>query len=483
MKVLLIHPPKRHQIWAGVPMVFNDRFAYLFPPLALMQLSAYLKRHSSHEVRVLDCIPDDLDFSDIGRVVAQWKPDVVGLAASATHNLVNVIRSIRAIRASRPDTFIVLGGPHVTAFPRQAILLEGVDAAIRNDGEVPLLRLLKTLESGGDLTHVPNIVLRRPDGSVYLSETIQDVHDLDSLPFPDRDACPPGKYFTPGMKGGRTTTLISSRGCPYRCVFCNVPTTYRSRSPVSIVDEMEVCVRRYGIQDIHFIDDLFNITADRVMAVSEEILRRGLKVWWGYKASVRQTTHEMIRLARRAGCYRMHYGVETFTDAGLKALNKNVTVDQIRRVFRMTQQEGVKAIAYMIIGCPHETSAEQILQVDRFMRDLRPTYVVYSLFTPYPDAPIFEKGVEKGLWPADCWERFMLDPTADHDLPTAWEEHLSKEELIRVFKQVNRRFYFHPRTLLQTLVSLRSASEVKRIFLGGVSLLRMELLRADQRLI
>jgi radical SAM superfamily enzyme YgiQ (UPF0313 family) len=481
MRVLLLQPPKRLQVWAGVPSVFNDRFAYLFPPLGLMHLSSFLKKNTAHEVRLVDCLPDNLDFPDITTIVRRFAPDVVGMAASASHNLVNVARAIEAVRAARPDAFIVLGGAHVTSFPEFAARLAGVDAAIVGDGEEPFRLLLEARASGGELTAVPNLVMRLPDGTIHQSERLPNIEDLDHYPFPDRDACPPGKYFTPGMRGRLATTMISSRGCPFRCVFCNVPHAYRTRTPANIVDEIEECVRRHGVQDIHFVDDIFNITPERVMAVSEEILRRGVNAWWGYKASVRQTTREMIRVAKRAGCYRMHYGVETFTEDGLKALNKRATLDEIEQCFAMTREEGVKPIAYMIIGCPHEKAAAEILAADKFLKKLRPAYVVYSLFTPYPDAPVFAEGVKRGLWPADCWERFMLAPTADHQLPTAWEEHLTKAELVAIFKQLNRRFYFAPSTLWRTLTAIGSWAEVKRLALGGLSLLRMELVKAGSR--
>jgi len=457
--------------------MFNDRFAYLFPPLAVMYLSSYLKKETHHQVDVLDCVVDNLDFDQIKSHVARTSPDLVGISATATHNLVNVAKSIQAIRAAKPDVFIVMGGPHVNSFPEFSVSLKGLDAAILGDGEEPLAQLLTALENNSDIKSVPNIILKNDDGSVYTSETIPNVEDLDSFPFPDRGACPPGKYYTPGMRGARATTLISSRGCPYRCVFCNVPTGYRSRSPENIAKEMKLCVEKYRVQDIHFIDDLFNLNPERVMAISEEILRQGVKVGWGYKAGVRQTNREMIRLAKKAGCYRVHYGVETFTSEGLKALNKKVTLDEIKEIFAMTKDEGVKTIAYMIIGCPFEKSAKEILGVDKFMKELNPDYVVYSLFTPYPDAPIFKDGVNKGLWAEDCWEKFMKNPTKEHDLPTAWEEHLSKAELLDIFKIVNRKFYFSAKVLIKTLFSIRSFSEVRRIFLGGISLIRMEFLR------
>jgi anaerobic magnesium-protoporphyrin IX monomethyl ester cyclase len=480
MRVLLIHPPKTHQVWAGVPSVFNDKYAYLFPPLAVMTLSAWLKEHTAHEVHVIDGVVDDLDFDQLEQRIAALAPDVVGVSATASHNMVNVDLTIKAIRRVLPDVFVVMGGAHVNSFPEIAIQLPGVDACIQGDGEKPLVMLLEAIEAGSDLHDVPSIILLEDDGTIHQSEMHPPIHDLDQLPFPDREACPPGRYYTPGMRGARTTTMMSSRGCPMRCVFCNVPTRYRAHSPERVVDEMAECVHRHGTQDIHFVDDLFNVSAERVMQISELILQRDLKVWWGYKASVRHTTREMIQLAKRAGCYRMHYGVETFTDPGLKALNKKATVDEIQRIFRMTQEEGVKAIAYMIMGCPHEESEQAILDVVPFMRKLAPDYVVYSLFTPYPDAPIFDEGVKRGLWPADVWEKFMLTPTTDHDLPTAWEEHLSKEQLLELFKIVNRKFYFHPRTLLRTFAGIRTRAELKHILLGGFQLGRMELLRAGQ---
>ena len=305
--------------------------------------------------------------------------------------------------------------------------------------------------------------------------------DLDSLPLPDREQLPIDKYYTPSNAYRITSTIMSSRGCPNRCVFCNVPHKFRKRSPENVVDEMEECADRYGIQEIHFIDDIFNISTQRVIEVSEEILRRNVKMKWGFKASVKHVTPEMLRIAKRAGCFRLHYGVETHTDEGLAALNKNITLDRIFDVFRMTREEGLVSIAYMMVGCPHEKTPEEMLGVKNFIRKLDPDYVVYSLFTPYPDTQIFREGAGLGLWEDDVWTRFYSNPQPGVRLPTMWTQFMDEPTLLRLFKEINRDFYFSPRVIWRTLRDLRSPSHLARIIRGGISVTKLQLLRPDAR--
>jgi radical SAM superfamily enzyme YgiQ (UPF0313 family) len=248
-----------------------------------------------------------------------------------------------------------------------------------------------------------------------------------------------------------------------------------------VVDEMQECAERYGISEIHFIDDIFNISTHRVIEVSEEILRRNVKMKWGFKASVKHVTPEMLRIARRAGCFRLHYGVETHSNEGLAALNKNITLDRIFEVFRMTREAGLLSIAYMMVGCPHEKSAAEILRVKQFIRKLDPDYVVYSLFTPYPDTQVFRDGAGLGLWPEDVWTRFYGNPQPGFRLPTMWTQFLDETTLLRLFKEINRDFYFSPRVIFRTLKELRSPTHLTRILRGGLSIARLQLMRPDSR--
>jgi len=134
-----------------------------------------------------------------------------------------------------------------------------------------------------------------------------------------------------------------------------------------------------------------------------------------------------------------------------------------------------------MIGCPHEKSAEEVMRAVRFVKTLEPDYVVFSLFTPYPDAPVFNEGVEKGLWDADCWENFMLNPVREYDLPTVWNEYMDKDELVNLLKKVHNRFYFDPVIMVRTLLSMRTIPELSRLIRGGLILLKLQTLEAASR--
>ena len=479
MRVCLVNPPKIYQVWAGVPDIFNGPDAYLFPPLGIMYLSSHLREHTSHEPFLFDCVERGWSAAQVAEEVAAVRPGVVGVTANS-HNLVNVREVIEEVRRRLPDVFVMIGGSHVTSFPEESALFPGADAAVREDGEEILAALLDHLEAGTDWRGLDNLCYL-DNGEPCLTERREPTLELDPCPFPDREGLTPGRYYTPGMKEARATTVISSRGCPFNCAFCSVPHRYRTRSAANIVDELEYCRRELGIREFHFIDDIFNITTRRVIEISEEILARSLDIFWGYKAGCPQVSEEMLKISREAGCVRMHFGVETWSDAGLEALDKKTRIKDIRRAFRLTRAAGIRPIAYMIVGCPHEETEADVLNAVSFVKTLNPDYVVFSLYTPYPDAPIFEEGVRKGLWAADCWKAFMLNPAREYDLPTVWDEYMDKDVLVKLLKKVHNRFYFNPEVFVRTTLSMRTVPEMVRLVRGGLILLKLQFLPSRSR--
>lgn len=479
MKVLLMNPPRVNSVWCGVPDIFNGRDQHLFPPLGIMYLSSYLKARTEFEVHVMDPNAYDVSEAAIEKEVRAFGPDLVGITA-LTHNTPDVHRMTKLVKRVNPDAHVVLGGPHCVEFPAQAAAMAGVDSVVTApDPEPTLAQLAEVVAARKDLSTVPGLMYKDRDGSIRTTPSLSFNKHIDDLPFPDRQALDLTRFYTPGMKESLATTAVTSRGCPQGCHFCMASKSFRLRSPSNIVDEMEECLR-LGIKEIHYIDDIFNAPAKRVMAIADEVNQRGVKMSWGFKAIVNACTYEMLEKAKSAGCVKAHFGVETGTEEGLASIGKTfIKLEDSRKVFKWCKELDMKSCAYIMIGIPTEKTRDDIMRTVEFINELDPDYVVYALMSPYPGTPMWKKGAEMGLWEEDLWDRFMVNPSLEHDhIPTVWTEHMSKDELFQIFKEVNREFYFNPRKLLKTLMSIQSMAQMKRIFRGGMGLLRLQMLKA-----
>ncbi len=476
MKILLINPPKKYTIWAGIPEALN-KGVFLYPPLGLMYLQSYLEENTRHQVILLDALADALDFSQIEAKVRQIKPQITGITAS-THSLLDVVNTIAAARKAGDKTHICLGGPHVTSFPEESINLAGVDSVVLGDGELVFKELADSLEKKSSLRDVRGIIFK-DEGGIFRTKEAQSIEDLDSLPFPKRERLTGlYRYYTSGTESNLMTTMVTSRGCPYGCSFCNTSKNYRYRSPSNVADEIEQCMG-IGIKEFYFLDDTFNVTAKRVTDICEEVLSRELKIKWGFKARCDNIDYEMLRIAKKAGCRKIHYGVEAASDEALMRLNKGgqVNVKKIEQVFGWTRDLGMRSIAYAMIGCPYEKTREDVLRVSDFIKKINADYVVFSLFSPYPDTHSYQEAIKKGIIRKEAWEEFIKNPRQGCELPTCWEEYFSKKELLGLLKTVHRDFYIRWRIFLRSLFGLHSIGEFKRLCKDALALWRLFIIK------
>ena len=477
MRIVLIRPPEINRIWVGIPRFFN-RGIFLFPPLGIMQLKAYIERYTPYEVIIYDSLVYGADYDKVGEFIRSVSPQVVGIS-TFTHSLVDVVETAKTIKKVNPLIHITVGGPHTyTFFDESTHLLNlgCIDSVILGDGEVTFKKMLCALDKNEEFEAIEGIIYRNKKEEIVKKGGLVFMEDLDSLPFPARDIHGFRQYYTPASSGSLMSTIITSRGCPYRCKFCNVQKRYRVRSVKNVIDEMEVC-GKLGFKEIFFIDDTFNVTAERIVQLSEEILRRRVKMKWGFKARCDNINKEMLSIAKKAGCFRVHYGVETGREEGLQVIGKGVSLAKIRDAFAVTKKLGIRTTAYFIIGCPDEKSYSDILETIDFAVNLQADFAVFSLLSPYPDSIFYKEGVKRGIFNAQDWSDFMRNPNSRHNLSTAWEEHFSKEQLLHFLKIAHRKFYYRPKIIFNTLFNANSLVGLKRFLIGGLSLLKLELLR------
>ncbi|MCB9744637.1 MAG: B12-binding domain-containing radical SAM protein [Alphaproteobacteria bacterium] len=478
MDITLINPPEQMRVWAGIPKAMAYG-VYCFPPLGLMYIQASVESRTPYVAEIFDPVVDNLDYPDFEAQLKRYPLDLVGISAY-THSLPDVQMTINVVRKLNPNAKIVLGGPHCAMFPEYAIQLQDADAIITGDGEDAFVEIVEAHNAGRSFEGIEGVWFKQ-DGQTIKNRERKSTKSLDAYPWPDRSRTRYQEYYLPGTKAPLVTTAITSRGCPHSCPFClTYKKQYRIRDIENILDEMEHCAS-LGITETHFIDDLFTPNSQWVLKFCDAIERRGLQFNWGYKTTIAGTTREQIRRCAETGCTKIHFGVESANNEGLDVWGKHCDTDDVHRVFKWCREEGVRSVAYIMLAGPHERTMDEALANLDEMLKLDAEYAVFAVFSPYPGTDSFEEGAKKGLYEPDCWDRMMKDPLCGVEVPAAWEEHLSRDEILELLKIAHRKFYLRPKFVARAVANLASAEEFKRLAGGAMSILKLELLKATSR--
>ena len=470
VKVLLVNPPQKNLVTNNIPSVVDEERGYN-PPLGLLYVAAHARENTPHEIAVLDAVVLELDYPALRERIAAARPDVVGVTAT-TFTLVDAALTIKLVKEINKDITVVLGGPHPYIYPDESINLPGVDFLVIGEGEEVFSALLNNLRDYDRLRKIPGLVYK--DGGEVVNTGLPPlIDDLDSLPFPARDLTPYMKYNSLIAKTQPVTTMITSRGCPYRCLFCDRPhlgKRFRPRSARNVVDEMEQCAGM-GIREFLIYDDTFTVNRKRVFDICAEIKSRGLEIGWDVRARVDTVTPDMLAAMKDAGCDRIHYGVESGSPEVIETLRKGITVEQVRRVFRETKDAGISILAYFMIGSPGETRA-QMEESMRLAEELGPDYLHLSITTPFPETDLYRMGFERGVLKEDYWREFAADPRPGF-IPKVWEEHLNRDELIRMLHKGYKDFYLRPGYIWKRLKGLKSLSDFKAKARAGLKVFKI----------
>lgn len=465
MKVLLIYPPNENMLTTNVPSVVEEEKGF-YPPLGLMYVAAYAEANTEHEVEFLDAQVKRMNHAMIEQEIKRIKPDIVGIQAM-TFTLIDVLLTAKTIKRVNKEIKVVLGGPHVNIYPEETVAFPEVDYIILGEGEVTFTDLIQNIENTQKLKEIKGIIYK--EGKKIINTGSRDLmNNLDSIPFPARHLTSYHEYHSLLAKRSPITTMITSRGCPYKCIFCDRPhlgKKFRARSAKNVVDEMEECVRM-GIEEFFLYDDTFSVDSQRVFNICDEILNRGLKIGWDIRTRVDNVSNDLLKKLKEAGCERIHYGVESGNPEVLKVLRKGITIEQVRNAFEMTRNIGIETLAYFMIGLPGETRA-QILETINFAKKLDPDFVQFSVTTPYPATLLYHMGLEKGIIKKDYWKEFAENPSTDF-VPELWEENLSRKELLELLKHAYKRFYIRPKYVLKRILQVRSFKEFRRKAKAGL---------------
>jgi radical SAM superfamily enzyme YgiQ (UPF0313 family) len=306
---------------------------------------------------------------------------------------------LKICKAFDSHIFTVIGGPHVT-FALEETLLHSpwIDAIAIGEGERTLVELARAVEEGKDIHQVPGIAFA-DGGKVVKTSPRAIIENLDDLPLPARELLPMARYRALGTP----CTVITSRGCPYSCIFCSGHRMFgpkvRFRSPGLVVDEIEKLQRDFGLAKINIVDDTFTLNHSHTRAVCKEMLRRNLKMKWSVFARVDRISDDLAQLMNRAGCEWVLFGVESADGGILKTIKKGFTPEEVRRGVKIAAEAGINVFNSFILGLPgesQETARKSLAFGDELYQKYGAKYGFHML-SPLPGTEIYERAKDYGI--------------------------------------------------------------------------------------
>jgi anaerobic magnesium-protoporphyrin IX monomethyl ester cyclase len=470
-KIVLVNPP--YTFWSDEKSYLRPFIGNL-PSLGLLTLAAVL-RAKGFAVKIIESASLGLSLAQTLEQIRQERPEYLGLSCT-TASVLNAARIARAVKALSPTTRVIVGGPHVTALPQETLQrCPDFDLGVLGEGEKVLPDLLHAEGEEGHGGQMPGVVYREGE-AVHTTPRSGFVDPLDLLPLPAYDLLPgfPQSYRPPFLNylKGPAAPVLSSRGCPQRCTFCDravFGNRYRYFSAAYLLDWIQHLHRRYGIRHLVFVDDQFTASRARLIEYCEKILQAGIRVSWNCDARVDSVDRGLLSLMKRAGCWMISYGIESGSQKILDGIQKGITLDQVKQTVQATKEAGIRAKGLFMIGYPEETEKTLAETFDLLLR-LPLDEANLSFLTPYPGTELYRRIKESSGFQED-WERMnalhpLLQPAA-----------LPPGALPKAYGKMVRKFYIRPRTTFSYgNLLVRSPENCTRLAAGLWGLVRQLLL-------
>lgn len=372
-KVCLVNPPVLAVLepWYDTPSFVRTSLAYL---------AGYLRQHKGFEIHIIDAKFERLSFEQVREKIKQLAPDLVGLTAF-TNEIKPAAYQAALIKKDLPNTITVVGGPHITALPKETLNeFSSLDIGVIGEGEITLYELCHALKQGIDLNQIAGLVFRSND-IIVQTRVRERILDQDSIPFPAWDLFPPAEtYF-----------VQSVRGCPYNCLFCMNPggRVARKRSVENVIEELNYIIEHFKPKRISFGDELFSVDMERTRHLLDAMAENniGQLVTWDVQTHVSYVDDDLFQRFKKANVERVEVGIETGDEAALKKMGKGTDMESILAACASARKHKVKIGTFFLLGQPHE-NAESLKKTMDLAVKVNPDLPMFGLMTPYPGTEV-----------------------------------------------------------------------------------------------
>ncbi len=467
MKCALIHPAWfPEEIFPSRTVASQINY---WQPLGILYVGASLLK-ADHDVKFFNGA--FMSHEELMHRVKEFKPDFTGIY-STSFGWPKAMKTAEAIKKLDKNIFTCVGGPYPIAVQERCLNDQStsIDAIVTGEAELTMVELLARLQQGKDLEGVQGLAFRQ--GSRVIKNSLRPLtEDLDILPFPARELLGDMNQYIPPPATYRrkpVTTLISSRGCNRRCIFCfqidkerkSGKRGIRFRSVENVLQEIELCLRQ-GYREIKFIDDTFAADYDRAMQICQQIKARQLDFTWFASACVNQVDKPLLQAMKEAGCWSILFGADSGVQKTLNTLRKGTTLEFIRRDVRAAKEVGLKVSTPFIFGAPGETFADGLKTIE-FAIELDADLANFHALTPFPGTYLYDNLDKFGTVSGD-----LSDRTYQSAAFTPYT--MTRDEILSLRQLAFRRFYSRPKFLVRRLMEIRTLNDCKAAVSGLKSL-------------
>jgi len=472
--ILLVLPPSR----------FKDR-RY---SLSLLCISSYLRANGFENIIVERGLFKketwEFDHALINHLmvekIKELRPKIIGFTAS-TQEFDEVVNLNQELKKNL-SFLSLIGGPHATTSPAE-FLNNGFDIAVMGEGEETTLELVFCAKNKfeqqekdknfdvckdflKDLKNIRGIVYKNLEGEIIANQRREFI-DISDLPIPAYDKIDMESYI--GMSDRiirgvivRGASIMTSRGCPYSCTFCDCNKVFghgvRYRGLDNIRQELKLLKENYDVEGIWLADDTFTLNKEHILGVGS--IMKEFNLIWGCQARVNLVDDDLVRVMKRDGCVQFDFGVESGSQRILdEIMNKKTNLDQIRRAFAICRRHRVRTLANFMMGLPTETK-EEMEQTMKLAREIKADVYMLTIFTPLPGTELFDRYFKEEITTGDYKEmklfagveRFNKSKVRSlKELNDRWRKDLTKE--------MKKRYLDNPWAYLEIFFKLKHKKE------------------------
>ncbi len=457
MNILLINPasPNIARISTGFDLEISN--SGRFPPIGLLFLAAYIRKHSKHNVKIIDMEVENFTNEGILHFIKEYNTDIIGIT-SFTYTFYDVLQLTCLVKEYFEHISIVLGGPNIQLFGKEVLSHSEIDYIVNGEGEESFLYLIDKIEKKEIVGKDKGIGFRN-NGEIFIGNPTW-IKNLDDLPFPAYDLINADNYYSTFGYGGKTITLCTSRGCPYLCTYCQVLSKkYRTHSISYIIDNIKLFYVK-GYRNFYFFDDTFNINSKRVIDLSKAIKSEKLDIKWIFRGRVNSINEELCKEASMAGCVQILFGIEDYNNEGLKKIKKNITIEQATSAIKLAKKYNIKTSTNWIIGLPNHKKESDLDNLINVAIKMGSDYAMFSILQLLPGCEMFEDAANDGVINRDSWSEYIHNPTPSCQIEF-YDKYINSKVLSRYHTKSYKMYYRRSGYILKNLLSLRSFSELK----------------------